>query len=126
MRNTRNRKSVRITPSKAAKIFKDGGPSREIPEPSGVKIGDQTANFGVYSEKIEAAKAGTIFMDLSILFAVFNDILKCPECGSNMNSHVDMRKKNGFSNYTVLECQSLECEWKYCFNTSKKQGHSHE
>jgi hypothetical protein len=20
----------------------------------------------------------------------------------------------------------LECEWKYCFNTSKKQGHSHE
>ena len=65
-------------------------------------------------------------MDLSILFAVFNDILKCPECGSNMNSHVDMRKKNGFSNYIVLECQSLECEWKYCFNTSKKQGHSHE
>ncbi len=127
MGNTRNRKrkSVRITPSKAAKKFKDGGPSREIPGSSGVKIGDQTANFGVYSEKIQAVKAGTIFMDLSILFAVFNDILKCPECGSNMNSHVDMRK-NGFSDYIVLECQSLECEWKYCFNTSKKQGHSHE
>jgi hypothetical protein len=58
-------------------------------------------------------------MDLSVLFGVFDDILKCPECGG-------MKKKNGFSNYVVLECQNLECEWKYCFNTSKKQGHSFE
>ena len=101
---------MRIPPSKAAKRFKDGGPSREIPGPSGVKIGDQTAIFGDYSEKIEAVKEGMIFIDLSILFAVFECILKCPECGINMNSLVDMRKKNGFSNYIVLECQNLECE----------------
>ena len=42
-----------------------------------------------------------------------------------MSSHVDMNKKNGFSHYIVLQCKSTEYDWKYCFNTSKKQGHSH-
>jgi transcription elongation factor Elf1 len=125
MGNNRNRKRKRARkpPSKAAKKFKDGGPyvgNDEISTsgPSGAKIGDQSANFGASTEKINTEKtAGTIFMDLSVLFGVFDDILKCPECGSNTSSHVDMKKKNGFSTYVVLECQNLECEWKYCFNT---------
>ena len=112
-------------PSKAAEKFKDGGRSREIAGPSGVKIGDQAANVEDYSKNIEPVKAGTIFMDLSILFVVFDDILKCPACCSKMNSNVDVRK-NGFSNHIVLECKNLEGEWTNCFNTSKKQGHSHE
>ena len=41
-----------------------------------------------------------------------------------MTSHVDMRKKHGYSHYIVLQCEA--CEWKYCFYTSKKQGQSHE
>jgi hypothetical protein len=26
----------------------------------------------------------------------------------------------------VIECKALECDWKHCFSTSKKQGHSRE
>ena len=37
-----------------------------------------------------------------------------------------MNKKNGYSHYIVLECKSTECDGKYCFNSCKKQGHSHE
>jgi DNA-directed RNA polymerase subunit M/transcription elongation factor TFIIS len=58
-------------------------------------------------------------MDFSILFSVFDDILKCPECGNDMNSHADMKKKHGYSQYIVLQCK--ECDWKYYFNSSKKQ-----
>ena len=81
MGNSRNRKrkSVRIPPSKTAKKFKDGRPSNENPGPSGVKIGDQSANFGGNTEKIDSVKVGTIFMDLSVLFSLFDGILKCPE-----------------------------------------------
>ena len=69
-------------------------------------------------------KEGTIFMDLSVLFQVFDNILKCPECGGEMSSHIDTKKKNGHD--IVLQCKSMECEWKHCFRTSKKQGRSHE
>lgn len=65
-------------------------------------------------------------MDLSVLFGVFDDILKCPECGGDTISHNDMKKRNGYSNYVVLQCKNMDCEWKHCFHTSKKQGHSHE
>ena len=41
-----------------------------------------------------------------------------------MNSHVDMKKKHGYSHYIVLQC--MGCDWKYCFNSSKKQGQSFE
>ena len=58
-------------------------------------------------------------MDFSILFSVFDDILKCPECGNDMNSHADMKKKHCYSQYIVLQCK--ECDWKYYFNSSKKQ-----
>ena len=58
-------------------------------------------------------------MDLSILFSVFDDILKCPECGNDMNLHADMKKKHCYSQYIVLQCK--ECDWKYYFNSSKKQ-----
>jgi hypothetical protein len=26
----------------------------------------------------------------------------------------------------MAKCKCMECDWKHCFNTSKKQGHSHE
>ena len=73
-----------------------------------------------------ALKEETIFMDLSALLNVFDTIFKCSECNSDMSYHVDMNKKNGFSHYIVLQCKSTECNWKYYFNTSKKQGHSYE
>jgi RNase P subunit RPR2 len=41
-----------------------------------------------------------------------------------MNSHVDMKKKHGYSHYIVLQCKG--CDWKYSFNSSKKQGQSFE
>jgi hypothetical protein len=37
-----------------------------------------------------------------------------------------MKKKNSFSHYIVLQCDSMECAWKYCFYTSQKQGPSYE
>ena len=63
-------------------------------------------------------------MDLSILFAVFDDFLKCPQCGQDVASHVDMKQKHGYSHNITLQCTT--CEWKHCFNTSKKQGQSYE
>ena len=65
-------------------------------------------------------------MDLSLLFGVFDEILKCPDCESSLESHVDLRKRKGYTHYIVLQCKNKECEWKYSFNTSKKQGCSHE
>ena len=52
--------------------------------------------------------------------------MKCPDCGCDIDSHVDMKKKCGYSSYIVLQCKSMECEWKCCFNSSKKQGRSYE
>ena len=63
-------------------------------------------------------------MDLSILFAVFDDFLKCPQCGQDVALHVDMKQKHGYSHNITLQCTT--CEWKHCFNTSKKQGQSYE
>ena len=60
-------------------------------------------------------------------FGVFDYILKCPECGDEMKSHVDMTKKvkkHRHAHYISLQC--VECGWKYCFDTSKKQGQSYE
>ena len=70
-------------------------------------------------------KEGTLFMDLSTLFSVFN-VLKCPDCGCDTDSHVDMKKKCGYSNYIVLQCNNMECGWKYSFNFSKKLGLSYK
>ena len=126
--HNRARKRARIPPSKKAKKFKHGEPrdKEAVPEPgpSGAKIGAQNENFGMNSENIDTIREGNIFMDLSILFAVFDDFLKCPECGQNVTSHVDMKQKHGYSHYIILQCTT--CEWKYCFNTSKKQGQSYE
>ena len=69
-------------------------PLGEDTGPSGVKIGAQTAKFGGNSVNMETVKEGTVFMDLSILFGVFDNILKFPDCGEEMKSHVDMRKKH--------------------------------
>ena len=59
------------------------------------------------------------------MFKVFGEVLKCPDCGNQMSSHIDMRKKNGFSHYIVLQCNNTECDWKHCFHTSEKQGPSY-
>ena len=131
MANGRNRKRKRARqpPSKKGKKFKDGGQNTEgdqNPGPSKMKIGDVS---GVFRDNIchtDRVEEGTVFMDLFILFGIFNEVLKCPECGDNMTSHVGMKKKNGFSHYIVLQCCNTECEWKHCFHTSKKQGPSYE
>ena len=49
-------------------------------------------------------------MDLSSLFNVFDAILKCPECNSDMSPHIDTNKKNGFSHYIVLQCKRVQLE----------------
>ena len=131
MANGRNRKRkrARLLPSKKSKTFKDGGQNAEgdqNPGPSKMKIGDVS---GIFRDNIchtDRVEEGTVFMDLFILFGIFNEILKCPDCGDNMTCDVDMKKKNGFSHSIVLRCCSTECEWKYCFHTSKKQGPSYE
>ena len=129
MGSSRNRARKRSRPSvsKKAKKIQDGVPNYKDPGPSAKKIDKNIAKLKRISTDVSPdLKEGTIFMDLSTLFNVFDAILKCPECNSDMSSHVDMNKKNGFSHYIVLQCKSTECDWEYCFNTSKKQGHSHE
>ena len=122
MGNPQNRKRKRV---RMAKKFKHGGEPRDKEAgPSVAKIGAQTANFGVNSKNIDTLREGTVFMDLSILFSVFDEILKCPDCGDEMKSHVDMRKKHGYAHYISL--QRVACDWKYCFNTSKKKGQSYK
>ena len=127
MGNKRNkkRKAVRTPPSKIKKMAKHGRYCDENPGPSGMKIGSNTEKIRQCPPPMKNVNEGTIFIDLSVLFEVFM-MFYCPECGGNIHSHLDMRKKNGYSHYIILECLSDECEWKYCFNTSKKQGHSHE
>ena len=99
--------------------YKDSGPSAK-------KIGKNTKALRDMSKNIDSTvKEGTIFMDLSILFSEFN-VLKCPDCGCDIDSHVDMKKKCGYSNYIVLQCKNMESGWKYSFNSSKKQGRSYE
>ena len=128
MGNTRNRKrkKARTSPKLNAKKFKDGQPCDQNPGPSKAKIGDIRGKFGENPGHTDPAYEGTIFMDLAVLFEVFNQVLKCPDCGNNMTSHVDMKKKHGFAHYIVLHCDNLECEWKYSFSSSAKQGHSYE
>ena len=129
MGNSRNRsqKKKRIPPSKRSKKIQDGRPNYKDRGPSSTKISKYTAIVsGILGNMDTVIKEGTIFMDLSVLFQVFDNILKCPECGGEMSSHIDTKKKNGYSHYIVLQCKSMKCEWKHCFNTSKKQGRSHE
>ena len=129
MGNSRNRVRIksRSSLSRKRKNIQDGIPSYKDPGPSAKKIDKNVARFAGISTGVSTnLKEGTIFMDLSVLFGVFEDVMKYPECASEISSHVDMNKKNGYSHYIVLECKSTECDWEYCFNTSKKQGHSHE
>ena len=121
----RTRKKKRIPPLKKTKKFQHGEPSYKDPGPSAEKIAQNTAKFsGIFPNKETALKEGTIVIDLSVLFGVFDGLLKCPECDTSL--HIDIKKRNGYSNYVVLQCKDMDCEWKHCFNTSKKQGHSHE
>jgi hypothetical protein len=130
MGNTRNRKRKRprIAPSKNGKKFKDGEPSQDSQQnrgASGIKIGHVTGKLNENPGHTDSINEGTVFMDLKELFNVFNEVLKCPDCGSKMTSHIDMKKKNGFSHYIVLQCEDTECEWKHCFHSSQKQGPSY-
>jgi hypothetical protein len=129
MGNTKNRarKKRKIPPPRKRSIIQDGEPSYKDPGPSARKISQNTEVLHRLSENIGSTlKEGTIFMDLSILFNVFDNVLKCPDCQCDIEAHVDMKKKCGFSHYIVLQCKNMDCEWKYSFNTSKKQGRSYE
>lgn len=75
-----------------------------------MKIGDNSQKFRENHGLTDSIKEGTVFMDSGVLFNVFDEIVRCPECGNNTTNHVDMKKKNGFSHYVVLECNSVECE----------------
>ena len=130
MGNSRNRKrkKARTPPSKMVKKFKDGDEAEkeccQNPGPSKTKIGDTGRIFGENTGDDGSANEGIIFMDLAVLFGIFDDVLKCPDCSNNITSHIDLKKKHGFAHYIVLQC--VECEWKYCFFTSQKQGPSYE
>ena len=129
MGNSKNRarKKKKIPPSRKKNIIQDGGPSYKDRGPSAKKISQNTELLRGITENIDSTvKEGTILMDLSILCNVFDNVLKCPDCGCDIKSHADMKKKCGYSNYLVLQCESMECDWEYSFNTSKKQGHSYE
>ncbi len=72
----RSRKNARTTPSKKRQIIQDGGSPYKNPGPSGTKIGQNTAKLKCFSAGTSTnLKEGTIFMDLSALFSVFDDIL---------------------------------------------------
>ncbi len=88
-----------------------------------MKIGDVSGIFGTKFFHTDRVKEGTVFMGLFTLFGILNEALKCLECGDNMTFHVDMKS---FSRYIGMQCCSTECEWKYCFHTSKKQGPSYK
>jgi hypothetical protein len=129
MGNSKNRarKKRKNPPPRNRNIIQDGEPSYKDPGPSARKISHNTEVLHGLSKNIGSTlKEGTIFMDLSILFNVFDHVLKCPDCGCDIESHVDIKKKCGYSHYIVLQCKNTECEWKYAFNTSKKQGRSYE
>ena len=55
-----------------------------------MEIGVEREHFGISSENIETVREGTIFIDLSILFDVFDELLKCPDCGEDITSHENM------------------------------------
>ena len=72
----------------AKKIKHGDHPRNKEARPSREKIGAQRASFGVNSDNIDTIREGTVLMDLSILFGVFDQILKCPDCGDEIKSHV--------------------------------------
>ena len=86
---------------------------------------DFTAKLGENHSQSHSVKKGTISMDLEVLFGVFGDILKCPECANQTSSHIDMTMKDGFSYCIVLQCNNTKCDREHCFHTSRKQGPSY-
>lgn len=128
MGNSRNRKrkKPRIPPSKNAKKFKAGERvSDQNQAASGIKIGRLRGKLSENPGHGDKVNEGTIFVELKVLFGVLNEVLKYPDCCGKMTSHIDMKKKNGFSHYIVLQCEDTECEWKHCFHSSQKQGPSY-
>jgi hypothetical protein len=90
----RKRKKKRIPPSKGSKKLKDGGqPSSQNMGASQTKLADSHGKFGENSGDSDSVKEGTIFMDVQVLFGVFDEVLRCPDCGKHITSHVDMKKK---------------------------------
>ena len=103
----RSRKKRKIPPSSKGVVNQDSKPRYKYPGPSGKKIGMSAEAFREMSKNIDSAiKEGTIFMDLSILFDVF-DVLKCPDCGCDNDSHVELKKKSGHSNYIVSQRKNI-------------------
>lgn len=83
----RARKRSRRSLSKKAKKIQDGVPNYNYkdPGPSAKKIDKNIAKFKRISTDVSPdLKEGTIFMDLSALFNVFDAILMCPECNSDI------------------------------------------
>ena len=101
MGNSKNRarKKRKIPPSRKKNIIQDSGPSYKDPGFPAKKISQNTELLRGITENVDSTlKEGTIFMDLSILFNVFDNVLKCPDCGCDIKSHVDMKKKCGYCN----------------------------
>ena len=82
MGNSRNRKrkKARIPPCKKVKKLKHAETSNiEKPGQSEMKIGDNSQKFCENLGLTDSVKEGIVFMDLGVLFNIFNDILRCPE-----------------------------------------------
>ena len=85
------REKKKIPQSTKKNIIQDGGPSYKDSGPSAKKISQNTELLRGMTENIgSTVKEGTILMGLSILCNVFDNVLKCPDCGCDIKSHADM------------------------------------
>ena len=70
----------------------------------------------------EESPTGYRFMDMNILSNVFDAVARCPDCGNKLKFL--QTKKQGISFEMMLSCLNTECQWTYCFWTSKKKEKS--
>ena len=70
----------------------------------------------------EESPTGHRFMDMDTLSNVFDAVARCPDCGNKLK--LLQTKKQGISFEMMLSCLNTECQWTYCFWTSKKKKKS--
>ena len=63
-------------------------------------------------------------MDVSVLFSVMNEFIKCPRCGFSIESKLQMDGigKQGLAIPIKIFCRSLSCKWNYIFYSSTLVG----